>query len=427
MPKSGADPGAVDDVRGPRGDVRNQADRRVSGAEGIARRALLICAPSPREVGSAPVATVKIVRAMLDVGWAIDIIAYRWDPEAATDAFFCSMIDGATVYEDVGLGGKPSGWVHRGIRRGRRLLGAHSYDVLISFAHLTWTHVVALSLKRRAAVPWVAFFSDPWSNHTYIKPSRVRGVVERRFEAATYANADALVFTNPKLRDWMFGQFPRNEAWLAKSHHIPYFFDPRNCQAAAESSRSGHGKLILRHLGAIPPGDYAVALFDALRMLIDENGELRDKLRVEFYGSYRSHHAAAIARLSLEPCVRFCQPVGYLESLKLMTECDLLIFLGIPATALDGLGNVTLHLKMSDYLGARRPIFALAPAGSPTGDVLGGDDGFCDSDDPKVIKGSLARFLANPTLPHAQVREQFSRQAVFPRWEEVLNHVVRSS
>ena len=396
----------------------------MSQRSNTARRALLVCAPSPREIGSAPVATVKIVRALLDAGWAVDILAYRWDPSSATDPFFCTMLDGATIYEDGGVFGKPSGWVHRAIRRGRRLLSTRSYDVMISFAHLTWTHVATLFLKRHTHVPWVAFFSDPWSNHTYIRPSRARAVVERRLELETYANADALVFTNGKLRDWMFGQFPRSDEWLAKSFCIPYFFDPRICPAI--TGGTPNGKIRIRHLGAIPPGSYAVALFEAIATLIAENPSLRETLCVDFYGGHRSDHAEAIARRQLEPWVHFRKPVGYLESLGLMKESDVLVFLGVPRSELKGLGNVTLHLKMSDYLGAERPIFALAAEGSPAHDALAGNSGFCDSSDPAVIKESLARFIASPTVPDSEVRDRFSRKTVFPLWEQVLNRVGRS-
>lgn len=387
------------------------------------RRALVICAPSPREVGSAPAGTVKVVRALLDRGWTIDILAFRWKVGSPDDELFCAMLDGSTVIEQEGFFGKPSGWVPRAVRTGRRLLARHRYDVLVSFAHMTWTHVVALFLKRSSGLPWVGFFSDPWTNHELVRWSPPRRLVERRFEWRTYVEASALVFTNAGMRDWMLAPFPGRREALSKAFVIPYCFDRRFY--GAPDSRVPNGRIAIRHMGAIPPGGYPTGLLDALGMLQEEHADLAARLVFEFFGSYRPHHAEHVHRLGLEGLVRFLPPVTYKESLRLMKESDVLLLLGMPPHDFNGLGNVTLHLKMTDYLGAERPVFALAGAGSPADDALRETGGVCSSEDPRAVKEALVRFLSNARPPDAEIRDRFSRGRVAVDWEAVLAHACR--
>ena len=388
------------------------------------RRALVICAPSLVAVGNGPLAGVKLVRALLDAGWHVDVIGFR-SKRHGRDEFFTKMVEGAGIHDRPGWFDKPSGWVPGAIRAGVDLLEHRSYDVILSIAHMTWTHVVARSLKRRSGLPWIAFFSDPWSNHTAAPVSAVRRAVERVLELRTYRGADAIVFTNPNLQEWMLGPFRHGDSLAAKSVSIPYFFDEALYPPPA--GRNGSSKIVLRHIGTTPPGGYTEAFLAGLRWFVDRHPETASRLVVEFHGRARPNIPPMATQLGLDPYVDFQGHCSYPESLGLMRDTDHLLFLGLPADTLAGLGNATLHLKFCDYIGAGRPIFALADAGSPADDALSGTRCLCSAQDAASIGAALVRFLADPDLPAAGVRDAFSRDRVVVRWTQLMEAVMNGS
>jgi len=297
----------------------------------------------------------------------------------------------------------------------------HGCDVLMSFADVPWAHVVALAVARRCGRPWVACFTDPWSNHPLARISRPRRAVERALERRTLARADRLVFTNTGLRDWVIGPHAERDGAGRKSAVIPYFFDPALYPAAR--ARSGDG-LLIRHMGNTAPGRYTPAFFEALSRIKCERPDLWARLTLEFYGTLRSAHRDEARRLGLEDRVRFLPAVPYRESLGLMREADVLLLLTMTPADLAGLGQATLFLKMVDYVGAGRPIFAPAGEGSPTHEALAESGGVCPSDDPAVIQETLIRFLAAPRAPSQEIRLGFSKERVAPCWTRLLDAVV---
>jgi glycosyltransferase involved in cell wall biosynthesis len=384
-------------------------------------RVLMVCAPSPRLAGSAPVGTVKLVRAMLDAGWTVDIIGCRFEREWRVDPYFSALLDGATLYEQGSLFQKPSTWVPAAVRTGNRLIGRHHYDVIVSMAHLTWTHVVAQWLRRGTRLPWVAYFSDPWANHPLTKSSKPRRMLERAFERRTLRMADALVFTHANMRDFILRPHADCDLIRKKCFAIPYFFDERMYPETGPrpSVAQRDRPIVLRHMGTIPPGNYVDGFLRGLALVFTERPDLARRLVVEFFGGRRQTTIDLVRQLSLTEHVSFHPGVPYQDSLRLMSESDSLLLLGIPPDAFDGIGNATLHLKMADYIGAERPVFALGGTGSPAHEAFKHTNGLCADQDPLAIKDALIRFIDQPGLPDCQVRQAFSKPSVFPRWVDV--------
>lgn len=392
-------------------------------------RVLMVCAPSPRLTGSAPVGTVKLVRAMLDAGWTIDILGCRFEREWRVDPYFSTVLDGATLYEEGSLFEKPSTWVPRAVRTGNRLIARHPYDVIVSMAHLTWTHVVALFLRRGTRLPWVAYFSDPWANHPLTNSSKPRRMLERAFERRTLHEADALVFTHANMRDFILRPHPKRDLIGTKCFTIPYFFDegmyPETVPAAPAEQPAD--RIVLRHMGTIPPGNYVDGFLRALALLFEERPDLARRVFVEFYGGRRQATTDLVRLLALRNQVTFHPGVSYQDSLRLMRASDLLLLLGIPPDAFDGIGNATLHLKMADYIGARRPVFVLGGTGSPAHEAFKKTNGLCADQDPRAIKDALIRFIDQPGLTCSETLRAFSRPTVFPQWIDVCQGAIESA
>lgn len=386
------------------------------------RDALLVFGPSPIQRGVAPAGVAKVAGAMLDTGWDLDILAFRADRRSPNDPFFTELLATARIHETASLFGKPSAWMIGATRFGHQLLKQRGHRLLVSFAGIPWTHVTALQLASRRDLPWIAFYTDPWSNHSLAGMSPLRRRVERVLERRVLRRANAVVFTNPRLQEWVLRITPDRDRIAGKCHAIPYFFEPELYPPRRE--RPIDGRVLVRHMGTTAPGAYAPALLGALRRLKDEMPEFWRRLDFEFYGSARHEFRDEIERLGVADAARFLPGVPYQESLALMCEADILLLLGGTPHEHGGLGNATLYLKLVDYIGAARPIFALAGAESAVSDILGTTGGVCGAEDPTAIKAALVQFLSSPVTLDPEIRQRFSRARVYPLWNRLFETVI---
>src|SRR5258708_2792002 len=58
-------------------------------------------------------------------------------------------------------------WIRAAVRVARRLASERRSDVIASFAHPWWDHLIGLKLRRLLELPWVALFSDPGVDSPY--------------------------------------------------------------------------------------------------------------------------------------------------------------------------------------------------------------------------------------------------------------------
>jgi hypothetical protein len=229
-----------------------------------------------------------------------------------------------------------------------------SYDAVLTWSQWHSIHLVGLALKRRhPSLRWVAHFSDLWTSNPLRRLTGVAGWLARSMERRVFAAADAMSYTTPEARHLAVGHDP---ALAGKAVVIPHSFD----STLYPPMRSvGEGPITVRYIGSFYAGRSPDSLFAGLAELHhrDRHG-LRD-VRVEIIGRVdRGMLASSLARVLPPGLVSVRPPVDYTTSLALMRDSDVL--LSVDAVAEQ---NVFLATKLVDYLGARRPIVAITPAG----------------------------------------------------------------
>jgi glycosyltransferase involved in cell wall biosynthesis len=250
-------------------------------------------------------------------------------------------------------------------------------SVLITFGQPMSDHLLGLRLRRQRRLPWIAHFSDPWTDSPFRQTSAPVAAANLRLERAVVEQADRLVFTSVETVELVMAKY--TPALREKALVVPHAFDPRLYPEA----RPHPGSVVVRYLGAFYGDRTPLALFDALRALPTTLG-----LRVELIGSSESTlPATALAGLPPE-LVRIREPVPYLESLRLMRESDVLLVLDAPAEQ-----SVFLPSKLVDYLGARRPIVALTCPGAAAELVRRFGGWVADPRDPRAGAAALAAAI----------------------------------
>ena len=105
-------------------------------------------------------------------------------------------------------------WAADAVRELRRRTWSAG-DVLVSFGQPWSDHIAALRFVRRADVPWVAHFSDPWTQNPLRSLPRALRPADRRLERAVLERADHVVFTNEETLELGLAACP--PAWRGKA------------------------------------------------------------------------------------------------------------------------------------------------------------------------------------------------------------------
>jgi glycosyltransferase involved in cell wall biosynthesis len=293
-------------------------------------------------------------------------------------------------------------------------------DVLVSFGQPMSDHLAGLYLKRKLGMPWIAHFSDPWSDNPYLLPIPFARARLARMERAVIGAADRVLFTSAETVDLVMAKYP--PAWRTKAAVLPHAHDPALYGDASRSA--GGGPLLLRYLGNFYRQRNPLALARALALVQRRRPEVLEGVRVELIGRWVGHANWSPAALGLpESLLSLRSPVGYLDSLRLMREADALLIVDAPFEH-----NVFFPSKLVDYLGAGRPIVALTPAGT-TADIVAAAGGLVASPASveSVAEGlaqALSRLRAGSlTAPGEEVVRRYAASRVAADFDALVRGV----
>jgi glycosyltransferase involved in cell wall biosynthesis len=275
------------------------------------------------------------------------------------------------------------GWNRHALAAAGDLLArAPETKVAVTFGQPMSTHLLGPAL-RRSGLRWIAHWSDPWADNPFRRHDALTAWFDRKLEGRVVTEADRLVFVSIETSDLVMRKYPHT--LRAKALVIPHAFDPRAYPNLAPQG----SPLTIRHVGNFYEQRTPRPLFAALARLVQHDREAIHDLHVELIGSMQpsAMHGSGLDDLPPE-LVSVRSRVDYAESLALMKTAGALLIVDAPAER-----SVFLPSKLVDYVGARRPIFAMTPPGPAASLVreLGGT--VADPSDPAAAAAALARFV----------------------------------
>ena len=296
--------------------------------------------------------------------------------------------------------------------------------VVATFSQPVVDHLVGLELKKKLGLPWVAHFSDPWVDNPFHATDAATRRKNLALEREVLGRADRLVFTSRETVELVMSKYP--PAWTDKARVLPQSFDPALYPARAEPDGP---TLKVRYVGNFYGTRTPAPLFDALRALLaSEPSQLAgvsfelvgvtDPKIVEGGGAEGLPAGLVVAR----------PPVGYRESLRLMTEADGLLIIDAPAEV-----SVFLPSKLIDYVGAGRPVLGLTPQGAAARLIrqLGGwvadpSDSAAGAETLKDFLSFLRRDRDNQGRPWGDpgVRESYEAGHLARAFEEIVRELL---
>ena len=251
-------------------------------------------------------------------------------------------------------------WVPRAARAAIRLARAEPFAGLITFAQPWSDHLVGLRVHRRTKLPWVAHFSDPWSDSPYATPRQ--RAISRPMEEEVVREASAVVFVSDETADLVMKKYPA--AWRAKASVVPHGFAPLAAPAGALPARARTMQVLYTgrfYRGVRTP----IALLRAL-VALDRVATLRDLVHVTFVGPHVEEYGADARELGIDMLTTFRGREPGAEIHRAAERADVLLVIDAPS---DG-PSVFLPSKLIDYLAYRKPILGITPADGASAALL---------------------------------------------------------
>jgi len=307
-------------------------------------------------------------------------------------------------------------FLNRRAVRAARDLGLERYDAMLSWSQWHSVHLAAQTIKTlRPGLPWLAHFSDPWTDNAFVDAAPREAAINLRLERGVMARADRLLFTSEETVDLVMAKYPAE--WRAKTEVIPHGYDPALYPGRVPP---GGPVRVARYLGNFYGRRTPLPLLRVLAEALARDPGLPGRLRVEIVGGIETGMDLSEAPSLPEGLVSFRRPVNYVESLGLMEEADILLIVDAPGPL-----SVFLPSKLVDYIGAGRPIVALTPPGAAARVTRETGGWVAAPDQPEAGARALLAALDAAETPTAFAgRDRYSAAATGRALAEVLSGLV---
>jgi glycosyltransferase involved in cell wall biosynthesis len=253
------------------------------------------------------------------------------------------------------------GWYPAAVAAARTLVDDEPFDAVFSSSYPVTAHVIARAVARRAGLPWVAEFRDPWSERF---PTAAHRLAARRLERNIVRTADAVIVPSRAFAKHYGARWGVQVEGIPNGHDLdPSFADPDDGPAAGAEP-------IIAHVGTYYPGRQSLTTIWAAIAALRESGR---KMTIRWVGEMSAQAHDELRAYGLLHSVQVTGLVAHHEALALLRSSTMLIASG----ELDRgpLGAGTTAAKLFEYLASGLPILYVCNLEADAAATLGAHPG----------------------------------------------------
>jgi len=251
-------------------------------------------------------------------------------------------------------------WIPFVIWKGIKIINHYDVDIIFSSAPVYTNHIVGYMLKVISRKKWVADYRDLWT-YDYTRNERfgnARIRIERYIEKSIIRKADAIVCISPRMAEILTKEYNK----INKVYIIQNGFDPTHINRYTLLYKK-KSFLEIVYTGRMTAYRRNNLLLDSLGILLNDNPDIKNKLKLKFIGKVLSTEQMLIdekiRKYSLENNIVFSGWINHSKCLESQKMADVLLLIIEDKKN----SNAVLTGKLFEYIISDRPILALAPEG----------------------------------------------------------------
>lgn len=277
-------------------------------------------------------------------------------------------------------------WVKPSVRFLSRYLKENKIDFIISSGPPHSLHLIAMELKQKFNIPWIADFRDPWTTMDYYFKMKISSRADRkhhRLEKAVVTGADLVTVVSVQMKR----EFDESYGVNCKVLYGGY----NDSKLVRADSAKRYEQLNIVHSGTMLKDRNPQVLWDALRELKEISPESYNFIRIRLVGRVDNFVREAIERSGITSCVEFLGTVPHDISISEQRNASILLL------SIDWIENseFVITSKIFEYLGAKRPILCIGNKTGDVADIVNKVDGsvVIDFTDKEGLIGSLKHYI----------------------------------
>ena len=384
---------------------------------------LVISASAPPVGGAGTIRMAKFVKYLPEFGYQPVIVSLDegYFKRAYIDESLLDDVREATIYrlspsiDNISSIGKPLRNL-RYLRLAKRAFRENRIDIIFSTHPLPTAHLVALRLKQGFGIPWVADFRDGFLSHPFYSAPFWRRRYDARLEQSIAENADVILTATRGIADYFISRYDI----AGKVVFIPNGFDPDDF---GDKGLGHSGKFSMLYTGTISRTMRADNLLLAVSKLKKENVITADNFEALFVGQTTDEFSRLVKKENLGEIVKSLSPRPHSEICRVMEQASAFLLM-VP----DCRSCVqVLTSKLFEYIGARRPIFALLPEKNEAKELIEkynlGIVARCG--DVADIADTLSKMIESCEFsPDPKVYERFNRKNQAKRLADIFGYLI---
>ena len=252
-------------------------------------------------------------------------------------------------------------WIKPSVKYLTKYLKEDPVNAMVSTGPPHSMHLIALGLKMKFNIPWIADFRDPWTDIDFYNKLRLTRWADRkhrRLEQKVLQNADHVVTVSPS---WQkdFEKISNRQVDLVHNGYDPEDF---NFQDDFISQQG----FILSHFGAFNKDRNPSSLWTVLAELSSVNAAFKKALRIQLIGQTDKSIIEEIKQKGLTENLVLFDYLPHHQGIDLLRQSQVLL---LPINDTPNLKGI-LPGKMYEYLALKRPVLAIGPTGADYAQIL---------------------------------------------------------
>ncbi len=301
-------------------------------------------------------------------------------------------------------------WMWHALRAGDTLLREQQFDAVFSSAPPYTAHLVASRLSRRHTLPLLIDFRDDWvGNPRHIYPTKLHRDLNQRLEHRVLQSCTEAITINESIRAALIERNTK-DGYTPRVAVIPQGYDPADFEVAPVDRAPG--KMWWLYSGIFYDAQTPDFFLQALAQAVDRHPQIRAHIKAVFVGLLPKASMQLIERLGIEDLIRYEGYVSHAEVVAYQQAADVL---WMTIGNRPGAESISTG-KLYEYIGTRKPIVALVPAGTareamrPYGaaEVVEPDD--VDAIERAIMHQYEQWVAGTMAKPEASYVEQFDRR-----------------
>jgi glycosyltransferase involved in cell wall biosynthesis len=311
-------------------------------------------------------------------------------------------------------------WIKPSVKFLLKYVKDNKIDVIISTGPPHSMHLIALKLKQKTGIKWVADFRDPWTNIDFYKDLKLTKRSDRKhrnLENKVLTNADCVISV---------GQTLSNELKSIGAKNIYTITNGFDANDIPNIKPQLDREFTILHIGSINRDRDHEIFWNAIKELITKDHKFKQNLRIKFIGKVDVAILNKIDKLMLKDNFSF---IEYMSHDKIIAELMKAQLLYLPINNTPNAKGI-LTGKFFEYLASKRPILAIGLLQSDIAEILnktkaGKIFGFEDKEGVgEYIYAKFNDFTENKNQILDSGIDEYSRTNLSKKLSDLLNTVV---